>query len=62
MAVLGANGSGKTSLLRAILGQQPLDAGTIEVARATRSGGAIARIGYVPQQKLAAARHRAARP
>jgi zinc/manganese transport system ATP-binding protein len=52
IAVLGANGSGKTSLLRAILGQRPLERGTIEllgepIARGDR------RIGYVPQQKLA---------
>lgn len=45
VAVLGPNGSGKTSLLRAVLGQQALTAGRI--AR----GGAI---GYVPQQKLLA--------
>jgi zinc/manganese transport system ATP-binding protein len=51
LAVLGANGSGKTSLLRAILGAQRLDAGTIRlsgmpVRRGDRS------IGYVPQQKI----------
>jgi zinc/manganese transport system ATP-binding protein len=51
VAVLGPNGSGKTSLLRTILGQQRLDSGTIEfdghpVSRGDR------RIGYIPQQKL----------
>jgi len=52
IAVLGANGSGKTSLLKVILGQQHLSAGTIDflgepVTRGNR------RIGYIPQQKLA---------
>lgn len=51
VAVLGSNGSGKTSLLRAVLGQQPLDAGTIEVdGRPARRGDR--RIGYIPQQRI----------
>lgn len=52
VAVLGANGSGKTSLLKAILGQHPLAAGSIELL-----GGPVRRgdrrIGYIPQQRLA---------
>ncbi len=50
VAVLGPNGSGKTSLLRAILGLQQLDSGTVEVAGmpARRGRG---RVGYVPQQR-----------
>ncbi|GAA4962387.1 metal ABC transporter ATP-binding protein [Kineococcus glutinatus] len=50
VAVLGANGAGKTSLLRVLLGQQALAAGTAAVAgRPVRRGGRG--IGYVPQQK-----------
>ncbi|WP_459644242.1 metal ABC transporter ATP-binding protein [Kineococcus sp. NUM-3379] len=50
VAVLGSNGSGKTSLLRVLLGQQPLAAGTATIAgRPVRRGGPG--IGYVPQQK-----------
>jgi len=51
LAVLGSNGTGKTSLLRALLGQVPLSAGTAELlGRPVRRGDR--RIGYVPQQKL----------
>jgi zinc/manganese transport system ATP-binding protein len=52
VAVLGANGSGKTSLMRAILGLQPLTGGTVEVAgRPVRRGSSA--VGYVPQQHRA---------
>jgi zinc/manganese transport system ATP-binding protein len=52
VAVLGANGSGKTSLIRVILGLQPLTAGTVEIAgRPARRGSDD--IGYVPQQRRA---------
>ncbi|GAB0101962.1 metal ABC transporter ATP-binding protein [Nocardia sp. JMUB6875] len=50
IAVLGPNGSGKTSLMRMLLGQLKLTAGTAEVAgSAVRVGNPD--IGYVPQQK-----------
>lgn len=50
LAVLGGNGSGKTSLLRAILGLQPLTAGSVEVAGSTVRRGS-SEIGYVPQHR-----------
>jgi zinc/manganese transport system ATP-binding protein len=50
VAVLGPNGTGKTSLLKVLLGQLPLTAGTATVAgRGVESGSE--RIGYVPQHR-----------
>lgn len=50
-AVIGPNGTGKTSLLKTILGQQRLTSGSIQFL-----GGAVRKrlreIGYIPQQKL----------
>lgn len=50
VAVLGSNGAGKTSLVRCLLGLQPLSAGTVRIAgRPARRGRAD--VGYVPQQR-----------
>lgn len=53
LAVLGPNGSGKTSLLKTILGQQRLDSGSIHLDGHPIHRG-DRRVGYIPQQKLAA--------
>jgi zinc/manganese transport system ATP-binding protein len=50
LAVLGPNGSGKTSLVKVLLGLQRLSSGTVEVCGRTPRRGSI-RVGYVPQQK-----------
>jgi len=49
VAVLGPNGSGKTSLIRVLLGSQQLTAGTVRVGGAP--AGTNRRIGYIPQQR-----------
>ncbi|WP_375430182.1 metal ABC transporter ATP-binding protein [uncultured Friedmanniella sp.] len=52
VAVLGPNGAGKTSLLRCVLGTQPLTSGSIEIlGQPVRRGHPL--VGYVPQQHLA---------
>jgi zinc/manganese transport system ATP-binding protein len=50
LAVLGPNGSGKTSLLRVLLGTQELTSGTATIAgHPVRRGSP--HLGYVPQQR-----------
>ncbi len=50
IAVLGPNGSGKTSLLKVLLGQLPLDTGVALVDGKPVTSGS-GRIGYVPQHR-----------
>ncbi len=50
LAVLGGNGSGKTSLLRTILGLQPLTSGTVRIGGEVVDGGSTS-TGYIPQQR-----------
>ncbi|APU12440.1 MULTISPECIES: metal ABC transporter ATP-binding protein [Actinoalloteichus] len=50
LAVLGPNGSGKTSLLRVLLGLQPLTSGSVQIG-GLPAGKGNRRIGYIPQQR-----------
>lgn len=50
IAVIGSNGSGKTSLLRAILGQVELSSGSIKIHGKTFKHGAKL-LGYIPQHR-----------
>jgi zinc/manganese transport system ATP-binding protein len=50
VAVLGPNGTGKTSLLKVLLGQLALTAGNVKVANQPVRAGSE-RIGYVPQHR-----------
>jgi zinc/manganese transport system ATP-binding protein len=54
LAVLGANGSGKTSFLKILLGLAPLSSGQVMIDGVPAKRGSRA-IGYVPQQKNFAA-------
>ncbi len=49
IAVLGANGAGKTSLLKVLLGEQQLNSGSVRIAgQPVRRGSDL--VGYVPQR------------
>jgi zinc/manganese transport system ATP-binding protein len=50
LTVLGPNGSGKTSLLKVLLGLQALAAGTVEIVGQRPQRGSDL-VGYIPQQK-----------
>jgi zinc/manganese transport system ATP-binding protein len=50
LAVLGPNGTGKTSLLKVLLGELPLSAGSLLVG-GQPVGSRAGRIGYVPQHR-----------
>ena len=50
IAVIGANGSGKSSLLKCILGQQQLTSGSITFGNHQRARGGET-IGYIPQHR-----------
>ncbi|CAL9575542.1 MULTISPECIES: metal ABC transporter ATP-binding protein [Streptomyces] len=55
VALLGANGSGKSTAVRAIIGQVPVSGGTVELfGTPRRSFRDWARVGYVPQRTTAA--------
>jgi len=50
--VVGPNGGGKTTLLRAMMGLVPIATGTIEIfgTRVRTAGGVAGGVGYVPQR------------
>ncbi len=52
IAVIGANASGKTVLLKAILGQLQLSSGAIELLGKSVAHGSR-QIGYIPQHRQA---------
>ncbi|MFJ3302197.1 metal ABC transporter ATP-binding protein [Streptomyces sp. NPDC086549] len=55
VALLGANGSGKSTAIRSLIGQVPVSGGEIELFGTARRGfGDWARVGYVPQRTTAA--------
>ncbi|AQS69707.1 metal ABC transporter ATP-binding protein [Streptomyces pactum] len=55
VALLGANGSGKSTAVRTVIGQVPVTAGEVELfGTPRRRFGDWARVGYVPQRTTAA--------
>ncbi|MFG2426674.1 metal ABC transporter ATP-binding protein [Streptomyces sp. NPDC048590] len=56
VALLGANGSGKSTAVRSVIGQVPLTGGTVELfGTPLRRFRRWSRVGYVPQRTTAAA-------
>ncbi|MFK4149880.1 metal ABC transporter ATP-binding protein [Streptomyces sp. NPDC004065] len=56
VALLGANGSGKSTAVRTVIGQVPVSAGEVELfGTPRRRFRAWSRVGYVPQRTTAAA-------
>ena len=53
VALMGGNGSGKSTFVRALVGATPLTSGTIEFFGEPASATARARVGYVPQRMTA---------
>src|SRR3954452_6690402 len=55
VALLGANGSGKSTAVRSVIGQVPLTGGAVELfGTPLRRFRDWARVGYVPQRTTAA--------
>jgi len=54
VAIMGGNGSGKSSLVRSLVGAIPLSAGEIRIFGRTPTRHTMARVGYVPQRTSAA--------
>ncbi|MFJ1694062.1 metal ABC transporter ATP-binding protein [Streptomyces sp. NPDC088252] len=55
VALLGANGSGKSTAVRSVIGQVPLSGGSVELfGTPLRRFRTWARVGYVPQRTTAA--------
>ncbi|MFJ8979955.1 metal ABC transporter ATP-binding protein [Streptomyces sp. NPDC102282] len=55
VALLGANGSGKSTAVRSVIGQVPLTGGTVELfGTPLRRFRTWSRVGYVPQRTTAA--------
>ena len=54
LALMGGNGSGKTTTMRAIIGAAPITGGTIEIDGIPAERAPRERLGYVPQRVSAA--------